>query len=338
MNRKYFSLLFVMLVGWIIFLSLSTYRTMAFNTTQYDDYSGYVSYIATNGRDGAVPYSPFRERFLSVLPAALVQPLVPVFKFSNETASIDDTTRRSMLAISVVNSMCLMASIFILYFVGVRINPAVGRRDAKLVLPILFLLTCSNFIPMTGVDPVAWLIVSLFILLHVTEKNAAALVLLLISSFINEKIALCLMPLFFVYAAFGIQRTRYLFYFLASLLSLSGYFIYRRTFGEGSNDQLDYATYLDSFYRMLGELMSVKAFVLNLFPVLLVVAPLIILRTGKTRFDVLRIGALASVAVLLLASFAANVMFNMGRIVMYVAPVVAYWMYWRMQFDRADRA
>lgn len=297
--------------------TFAEYRTLVFKTTPFDDYSEYVVYIATLGAEGKIPVSPFKERILSIVPAAGLYKALPAIHLTNATG-VSDSFLKASFAIAFMNTLAFLLAAATVFFVAARLV----SDETVALLSSVFLLLCASYIHMTGVDGVAIFVISLILLLHANGSTKALIATLLASALINEKILIFSIGYFSVFA---VSNRRDALVWAASLLAFVAYLLVRKHYGVGSEEQLNVGNFFGAFIATAQTSFTVKGLYLNVFPLFVSLVPIFLLLLGRKNTDSSKpvIACLLALAGLLFASMTSNVVYNVGRLIMYTAPVVA---------------
>lgn len=294
------------------------YRAAAFDTVPRDDYAPYL--LALVGESGEAPGAPFVYRIVSVAVAVPFYYLLPHFTFS-QLQHVDPAYLRATQALSFVSYVSLILTAAVMFIVARR------HFRASLVFSLvagLASLLLASFIAKPGVDPFAILVISLLVL---WQRNLVFFVpLILVSAGVNEKI-----PILFVVVlaarllASLVEGRRFSerAQLVAAGLATIGYFAVVLVLRvPGNEHQLNPALILSGLQATLIHSLSLRGLVLNVFPVL--VLAMVILAALRGRAPEERCfhpsDAVGAVALFVLA-LSADVVFNVGRIVMYSYPL-----------------
>ena len=319
-------MLILLAAAWLLPVTFLEYRTLVFKTMPLDDYTTYVLYLATNGAEGQIPGSPFKERILSIIPAVGLFKMLPVISLT-KAAGMPDWFMKASFAISLLNSLSFLLAALIVYSVAARLLD--DKRIA--FISSVFLLVCANYLGMTGVDGVGVLVVALIVLFHANRNFKALTATLLASPFINEKILIFAIGYLLLSALSNRKDT---LVWVVSLAAFLGYVLVRKLYGDGNEDQLQVGHFSDALLATLRWSASVKGLYLNVFPVIVLLLPMCLFLYTRGAAEHSRVSPLAcllGVAALLCAALASNVIYSVGRVVMYALPAVS--IYVAMLFD-----
>lgn len=304
--------LFVIFFIWCAFLfnmMLEDYRAAAFNTLARDDYAPYVMHLA-GMPDGAIPNSPFRERIGSVALAAPLLKIIPALKFSQLPDTTSAPYLKATLTLTLLNYTLYALAILILGYV------AIGKHPAHWASWLLLSLPGIQILEGTGVDGIGCALVAGMVALHRSEKLLWLGIAGVISILFNEKSTLFFLG--FVGGLWLLKRsTAHTLLCAAGLLTLLAYIVIRSQLGGGNDHQLMPSAYPAAILHTLLSFVSPRGILLCLLPLLLVLS---CAYAGRVNTSLL-IPAIGGAALLVLASAAANVEYNVGRILMYSWPV-----------------
>lgn len=109
------------------------------------------------------------------------------------------------------------------------------------------------------------------------------------------------------------------------VLAFVAYLLVRKHYGVGSEEQLNVGNFFAAFIATARTSLTVKGLYLNVFPLFVLLVPIFVLLLGRRNTDSSKpvIACLLALTGLLFASMTSNVVYNVGRLVMYTAPVVA---------------
>jgi hypothetical protein len=204
---------------------------------------------------------------------------------------------------------------------------AIARRQsaatkASSIIAALGTFLLSGYILKIGVDPFAILIIGILALC--LDKPAVFVPLIFVSAAINEKIPIIFATMLaFRLATSAVQRRKLVIdmQLLASCLSVAVFFMIIFIVKlPGSEDQTNPALFLPHLYSSLTYTLSLRGFFLNALPVLVLMLIMVmaILSRRKSAFQV---SDVSSFFILLIIAMLADVVYNIGRIVMYSFPL-----------------
>jgi hypothetical protein len=315
------------LLGCLALLSLplffDIYRQAAFNTAPHDDYSPFLQSIV--GQGGRVATAPMIYRVLSVVAAVPFYLLLPLYSFSNLPV-IDISYLRATEALAAVSWLSLLATAGVIFLICQK---KLGASTKASLIVALLSLFFARFLELTGVDPIALLIISL--LLFLIDRPLLFSVLLLFSVGFNEKIPLLFVMIFGLRLILGRDRS-ILPQAGVSAVAVAGYFAIRLIVAApGFEYLLPASTYWDSFVSMLPNLFSLKGAVTNVLPTVLIgLLALLAFRTVSRlhldtalfhKSDVLVLVGMFLLEMLINPPGAHSGDWSVGRIVMYTYPL-----------------
>lgn len=319
-------------------LFFEIYRTAAFDTVPRDDYAPYL--LALVGEGGEVPGAPFAYRIVSVAVAVPFYYLLPHFTFS-QLQHVDPAYLRATQALSFVSYVSLILTAAVVFTVARR---HYGASPVLSIVAGFVSLLLANFIAKPGVDPIAILVISLLVLWQ--RRLVFFVPLVLVSAGVNEKI-----PILFVAVLAGrllaslVERRRFSgrAQLVAAGLATIGYFaavLVLRV--PGNEHQLNPALILAGLQATLIHSLSLRGFVLNVLPVLVLAMVILAALHGRARSErCFHASDVLGAVTLLMLALSADVVFNVGRIVMYsyplYLPAAAFAFEVYMVSDRAQR-
>jgi hypothetical protein len=316
---KKFILPFALIMIFIITLPrfFDIYRTMAFNTVPHDDYVPYLlSYAGEN--TAFTPYSPYGYRILSVLIALPFYKLAPVYQFSNlNNVSLLDLKAKQALAMS--SYIAILASCLMIFLI-VRKRYQQSMLISSLAACVAYLL--FEFTSMVGIDPIAIFMISL--LGYFIQQPFLFSGLVLLSVGFNEKIALLFVMKFLSNLTVQRRLFKQPIQLIASILAVGIYGLVRSIVQlPGFEYQTEVNSFFSSIKITLADTFSLKGFVLNIIPVLIILGLYILAVRStaqkKTPFfsweDILpALGFLA-------LTFLVRLEYTVGRVMMFCFPL-----------------
>lgn len=244
--------------------------------------------------------------------------VLPVFTFTN-LPNTDLAYQRANEALSMVSYISLVFIALVIYAIARKQYAATGSSSVIVALMTFFL---GGFIAQTGVDPFAILIISVLALWW--KKPAIFVPLILISVGINEKIPVIFATMFgFRLVTSVFQRRKYVFHLqlLSSCLAVAAYFLITFILKvPGNESQTDSALFLTHLHASLLHSLTFRGFFLNILP-MLVLLLIVGLAIKAKRTDYFEISDVSCLIVLLIFAMLADVVYNIGRIVMYCYPL-----------------
>jgi hypothetical protein len=303
-------------------LFFEIYREAAFNSVPRDDYASFLQALV--GRGGSFPGSPYAYRILSVLVAVPFFYVLPLYPFTNLTA-VDPIYLQAVEALAMVSYLSILLTAMLIFLIARRKFHASLLSSALVALAVPIL---SYSISRPGIDPLAVLWIAL--LVYAFRRPRLFIGLVLISSFVNEKIPIlfCVVTvsrwiwlrLAIKKPASGALRAET----AASALALLIYFVARGIFQlPGFENQANIGQFFPQILASAEYFGSLKGVVLNLAPVVIVFALILLSVQGESRGDEGQfypadaIGALA----LLVLGLGTDLQFTVGRIVMFAYPL-----------------
>ena len=193
-----------------------------------------------------------------------------------------------------------------------------ATRASSLIVALMSIFL-ANFVSEVGIDPFAILVISLLLLW--LDKPLVFASLVLLSAGINEKIPIVLATvLTFRWAHAAAKRFRFASHVQLSSawLAVAAYFgaiLLLRV--PGNEAQTNPAFFLSNLRSALICTFSAKGFCLNVLPVLV----LSVLAAFAARCPRFHVSDISGLIVLLALALVANVVYNVGRVVMYSYPL-----------------
>jgi hypothetical protein len=291
----------------------------AFQTVPRDDYAPYLLWLADRG--GSMPGSPMCYRILSVAAALPFFWTVPAYRFS-ELVNPDLGYLRATQSLALVSWFALVGVSLVVFRIA-RDRFQASRASA--LAAFLALPLYASYVSLTGVDPLAMLfIASGYYWLHTTWIFVP---LLLISAFINEKVAL----VFTLLLGARILADRHSFLrkhraqVIACGVALASYMVTRQWLAiPGNEKQMQPGEYLNSARQLLELTFTMKGLVQNIFPSALCLAAFALVRRYRETAANLQ-GAAYDIVVpigLIAIGVVINVTYTLGRLVMHALPLV----------------
>jgi len=304
-------LLTFMLATYPMFFDI--YRTAAFNTVPRDDYAPYL--LTLVGQGDSVPGAPFAYRILSVAVAIPFYYILPTYAFTN-LSNVDTAYLKATQALSFSSYVSLVLTAVIIYAISRK--QFLATKASSLIVGLMSFFLC-NFVSRVGIDPFVILIISLLLLWLNNPLVFTSLILL--SMGINEKIPIIFATILTFRVVTAItQRRRFTLYvqLCSSCLAVAGYFVATLLLKiPGNETQTNPTFFLANLKSSLIYTLSLKGLFLNALPVL--VLSLVVVFAVKSRnFHILDVSGLI---VLLILALIADVVYNIGRVVMYSYPL-----------------
>ena len=291
------------------------YRSAVFNTMPRDDYAPYLLHII--GAGGGLPGAPFAYRILSVMIAVPFYYLLPVYQFSNLT-NIDLSYLKATEALSMVSYICLVLTAVVIYLIARRKYKST-EISALFVAGFTFIL--SYFISTTGIDPIAILVISILILILENPLFFSAMIVLSIG--INEKIAILFATILFfrfIYGLYQKKSFKFTWQLILSICAVIGYFVVKAILKiPGNADQTDLSLFFPHILSSIKYSLSIKGLFLNILPIAILGMLYALAFTPGKRESFCRTD-LSALLILILLSFISDVVYNVGRVVMYSYP------------------
>jgi len=307
-------LLTLMLTTSPIFFDI--YRTAAFNTVPHDDYASYL--LTLIGQDDKIPGAPFAYRIISVAVAIPFYYILPTYTFTN-LSNVDTAYLRATQALSFSSYVSLVLTAVIIYAISRK--QFLATRASSLIVGLLTFFL-SNFISKVGIDPFAILIISLLVLWLKNPLIFAPLVL--VSMGINEKIPIIFATILaFRFVNSITQRRRFTFYvqLYSSCLAVVGYFAATLILKiPGNETHTNPTLFLANLQSSLIYTISLKGLFLNALPVL-VLSLVVVFAIKSRRQNSFHVSDVSGLFVLLILALIADVVYNVGRVVMYSYPL-----------------
>lgn len=292
------------------------YRMAAFNTMPRDDYAPYL--LTLVGETDRWPGAPFAYRIISVAVAIPFYYILPEYSFTN-LQGVDPLYLKATLALSFSSFLWLVLSPVVIFLLA-RKEYHATKISALVVSLMTFLL--AGFISRTGVDTLAVLILALLLLS--LRYFFVFLPLILLSIGINEKVPIViatilscrLLASWVRCCPFELNRELGLSY-----LAVAGYFLLRLLLRvPGNEKQTDPTLFLDHLHDTILYSLSLKGFVLNILPVLVLLLMVFLAMKYRHRSS-FQVVDISGFLVMLVLAGIADVVFNVGRIVMLTYPL-----------------
>ena len=313
MSRKFELIWFLVILPLILYpLFFDIYRLMVFNVVPRDDYAPYLlSILGEEG--GRIPGSPFVYRPLSVIFAIPFYYLLPVYRFSLLDSSISIEYLKASQSLAFVSYLSIILTSYFVYKTSIQSRLSKETALAASLLTVLLF----NFTTTSGVDPIGIFFITVFF--YYSQNLLISSLLLLFCVFLNEKIIILVFLAFFLRTISDIlaKRIDYRNVFLSAtaFFCFLVYVLVRRSIGASGNaNQLDFSTYIPSFFHQIEITLSLKGLVLIVFSTVIVVLMFLIARAHSRRIYIS--DPLIPIALFLVAA-ASKVEWNIGRIVFY---------------------
>jgi hypothetical protein len=300
----------------------TNYRIAIFKVISYDNYAPYLLYLLGDP-EGKIPHSPWVYRIGSVILAYPFYhlPLIPL-EGDRVGAIVHDTLpyAKATQAICAASFFFVTLSCVIVFLYG-RLRLKLSNEAAFVGSAIMFLLYQQTLL--VTIDGIAALPITILAITIFERMTLTFAISILVSAFINEKIVLTAFLLVALRLLFTREhRTSYLWMTAFAAVSLLGYVavVYVLHF-PGNENHTDPSTYLPSLWRMLNVQFTAKGAYLTIWPALLL-AGLWLVGMSVSRRRRLAAGAdIGVIFGMLFIAFALGVNYNVGRIIMYSAPI-----------------
>ncbi|MCB9738374.1 MAG: hypothetical protein H6747_03835 [Deltaproteobacteria bacterium] len=309
-------------------LSLPQYvdacRTLAFRTGPFDDYPGMILRLSGDAESPKLT-SPFGYRVLSWGPGVALLHVVPVLPFSELPKPEDGGPSVARLrAISALAALAWWSSALLAWLTAWNCRRQWGASAGAAVAAGLLTLLLVRFAMIHSVDPVS--IAAIALLLAVLPRERLLLPLLLVAPFINEKVTLVMtvhLAVRWFRGERGLSRAVAVA-ILSALLWLAAVALVDLPVADLFADGMNLLAWPANLVRSLRLSLSPRGLVLNVLPTA-IMAALFIVAKGQPRSARAPVGLAEGLPVLalFLASAAADVHFNIGRVVMYGMPLLA---------------
>ena len=302
------------------------YRVALFKVESYDDYARYLLFVLSEP-GGAVPPSPFIFRIGSVILASpfYYLPIIPLnggrtaeLVFADMNYSAENI--KAMQAICAANAAFVGAACLSTYLY-LRSKLGHSREMSFVGATILFIMI--KFMGLTAIDGISTLPVTLLVISIFERRLVLFIILMALFALINEKI---LLVAFFIVSlrllVSGGHRRFYLFATLSSVaIILCVVAVIYAMDVPGADNQRDPGTYLPAAQGMLKDLFAPKGVYQNLWPTLLLIGLWLVALAVPRQFRIAQVSDVGVVIGLLATAFALDVKYNVGRIVVYSAPI-----------------
>ncbi len=298
-------------------------REAAFNTMPRDDYAPFLLKIVETTK-GEVPPSPYIYRILAVLVAVPFYYMLPNYKFTN-LCEIDSEYYKAVQALMAVSYLSILGCSFFIFMISYkRLGASFNASLITCFIGFLF----SGFIHRVGIDPFTLLIISM--LIYYIKDNFRFSLLLIFSTFVNEKILILFFSILFLrfcYSCFITKEFSISIYQL--LVSIAAVILYlsARLFFQfpGNEYQMQIDKYFPNILINLSLCCSFKGFILIVIPLFLLSIIVSIFIAELRNNELLRkyffITDIFGVVSLTLIALMVNVEYNVGRIAMLSLPI-----------------
>ena len=308
----FFAVIVLIFITYPVFFDI--YRTSAFNTVPRDDYAPYL--LTLIGENDQIPGAPFAYRVLSVAVAIPLYYFFPLYKFTN-LENVNINYLKATQALSISSYLCLVLTIIVIYLIARK--KYLASRESSMVVALLSILL-SNFIARGGIDLFVVFIISL--IFYYVDDRRYFIPLILVSVGINEKISIIfatIMMFRFLISYFKGSYFNFKLQFFFSVVAVFLYFIIVLFFKvPGNEDQLNPLLLAEHLHSSFIYIFTLKGLFLNLFPLLIVSFIAVISVKYNNKSSTSDISVLF---VLFFLAMIADVVFNMGRIVMHSYPI-----------------
>lgn len=296
------------------------YRLMAFNTFPRDDYAPFLLHFVLG--KGSWAGSPFGYRVLSVLAAAPLYWLLPLYKFTLQPAA-DLSYLKATQALAALCYLSAAASATIAFAI---VRQTFGRSVVEAALAAAFTVILSAFSSEGGIDRFGIFVI--FVLLAILGRPVVFSLLFLLAPFTNEKIVM-------VFLFLAVSRSIFVPGFLkahrlqnASIVA--GTVIYVLALKiirlPGNEWQTSAVHWLPQFARMIAtSLSSPKGLVLCVIPSLVMIIPCVMfaLRSRESTEQIAVPDFLVPLG-LLAAALALTDGVNVGHVLSYSLPLTVF--------------
>jgi hypothetical protein len=295
------------------------FRMAIFSTMPRDDYAPYLLWLL-NEPGGAPAISPFGYRILSVLLAAPLYYVLPPIHFTNVPADVALPYLRATAALSALSFIALISGAVLAYRLVID---RYGLGKVEGIFAGAFVLVSELYVLLTGVDPIAILVV--LVAVYFIDRIAVFAALMIASAFFNEKILIMFVAWLSVRCVFDSgDRTRFGRQWLAAIAGLA---VYCATVAmlrlPGHAHQLDPSAYVPMLLQNIAASFSGRGVVLNLLPCVLLIAVVgwSWWYLGKRQSGHYAQIDLLVVAALAMAALALTQTYQVGRIVAHAVPI-----------------
>ena len=315
--------MFAMMLASALPIFIDVYRRTVFGTVSYDDYAPYLLWILGE-KGGVIPPSPFAYRIGSVVLAAPFYEL-PLIMLTGGGAAAEPLPQ-TLERLRATQAICV-ANIFYVYLSAITIGAYLKFRlrvssEWSFVAALSFLLL-SRYMALASVDGIATFPLLLAILCAAERRSQYFVIALAIGAFINEKIIITCLLFVGLRALFcGGSRKENLILTIPALAILFAYLLVVASAAlPGADNQRNPNSYLPALLAMSKTMLDPKGFYLNVWPAIFlgVMWGIGMLAPSDRRFMAASdIGVAIGLA---FVAFLLDVKYNVGRIVMYSAPL-----------------
>lgn len=310
-------------------LFFASYRDAAFHVVPFDDYA--PSLLALVGQRGEPPAriptllqnAPIGYRVLSVAVAIPFYYVLPYYSFSL-LQEPDEPYLRATAALDMVSYLSVLLTVLVIYGIARRrLKCSLGAS----LLAALFSFGLFQFLGITGVDPLAVLVISL--LVYFIDRPAVFATLIIVSAAMNEKVAIIFAVVFAARFVAWLLRRRVPFQYWTQTLSTGiaalAYVMMRLTLRlPGYENQTNPGTWLAGAASTLAASLSLKGFIENGIPLIIVaILMLVAFAMWRRRASIWHFSPLdlAVAPALLVIGFAINMQVTVGHLVMHSFPL-----------------
>lgn len=322
-NRVVLFFMLTMMLASALPIFMDVYRSNIFGAVSYDDYAPYLLWLLGE-QGGAIPPSPFVYRIGSVILAAPFYEL-PLIML-NGGGGAPEQLPQTLDRIRATQAICA-ANIFFVYLsaatIAAYLNHRLRASPAWSFAAALVFLLISRYMALGSVDGIATFPLLLTILCAVERRLTLFIILLAADAVINEKIIITCLLFVGLRALFCTSsRKENLILAIPTLATLLAYLaIVASVALPGADNQRNPNSYLPAIVTMSKMTFDPKGFYLNLWPAcfLGIMWGIGTLAPSDRRFTAISdIGVAVGLA---LVAFVLDVRYNVGRIVMYSAPL-----------------
>lgn len=324
-NYKEVFFLFFALVLLTNNLFFEIYRMAVFDAMPHDDYGYYLLYlIGDQGAGSTVPVpASHAYRFLAVWMAIPFYDLLPFFTFTGASPELSENYLKSLMALSFVTYISVMVTCVYAYLIA-RYRFGTSQMVALITLLFTYLICQHLREGLYGVDAMGVMMMTLIV--YYMQNKYLYFMLVILAVFVNEKVAMVFFMLmagrFVFYSEY--RSKKYALYLLAPSIALALYAWVNIYFQlPGNEAHREYQHFLDQFITTLMFSFTLKGFILNIIPVLLLVGFYLLANSATKTISsniYFKSSDILPLLGLVMITHLVNVDYNAGRIVMYVFP------------------
>lgn len=303
---NFFACICIFLLTYPLFFDI--FRFSIFDIISHDDYASYLLYFL--GKEGGrLLDSPFTYRFFSVL-VAIPFYYLPTYTFS-KLNGVSYQYIKANQALAFLSYIAIIGTLIMIYKITknrLKASPLIA------VLASLLSFLLFNFTSKIGVDTLAIFVIS--ILIYIIDYKYVFMFLILLSTWINEKILI----VFFFYLLGRVLLNKdktYIVQFISSCGAICLYLITIKLFPTpGPEAQRNIALFIPQFVESVKRIISLKGMVINGMPLMI----LGVIGICAVASNLIKSSDILVFIGLTVITLMVNIHYNVGRVVMYSFP------------------